>query len=204
MKHILEAFRPSVVAAYARLRQDTEAAERLKDEDKRVKAHRAARGRCGATIGAASKAARRTLLLDGLATAKAAGLDVTPSTVQHLSQALLGRGVSTRAAARAFATPGRTAATKTALSLDDLAELRERLEAELATLDAALREEVFVEARAFAEEMGCDWVEPKRKRPASDLKTYIPQAPSQGDVREKPMLAPYKLNALPSGGKPKK
>lgn len=95
---------------------------------------RRAGGRLGAKLGAASKSAIRSTLFAALETARRDGADVTPTAAWHAAERVLGRGVSMRAANAAFGQPGRTAADKTALAPDALAELEARVRQEIALL----------------------------------------------------------------------
>lgn len=95
---------------------------------------RRAGGRLGAKLGAASKSAMRSTLFAALETVRRDGADVTPTAAWHAAERVLGRGVSMRAANAAFGQPGRTAAYKTALAPDALAELEARVRQEIALL----------------------------------------------------------------------
>ena len=97
-------------------------------------AMRTVTGQCGARCGAAAKRLKRAIVLEALVSARDSGLDITPTAAQHSVERLIGRGVDSRATLASFATPGRTAADKSQICADDLADLELRLQAELETL----------------------------------------------------------------------
>lgn len=86
----------------------------------------AASGRLGATITAAGKRAKRELVFAALYQAQHEGADITPTVALHVAERVLGRGISMRAATKAFGTPGRTAADKSGIRADDLCGLEEQ------------------------------------------------------------------------------
>lgn len=92
---------------------------------------RRASGRLGARLGAASKAAMRDLLFAALEEARRQGADVTPTAALHAAERVIGRGVSMRAANAKFGQPGRTAADKTSLDPEVLAELETQVRQEI-------------------------------------------------------------------------
>lgn len=93
-----------------------------------------AAARCGASVGAAVKREKRAWLLTALVDARNAGLDVTPTVAKGTAQRVLGRRLDERFVAKLFATPGRTAATKTSVQAADLALIEQRLQQELVPL----------------------------------------------------------------------
>ncbi|MGC6373678.1 hypothetical protein [Pseudomonas sp. S2.OTC.A_B10] len=96
-------------------------------------------GRCGAQVAAAHKRCKRGLVFAALATALAEGLDITPTVAEHLCARLIGRGVDFRAALEAFATPGRTAATKSSVRQADLADFEAALAPQIQGLISAMK-----------------------------------------------------------------
>lgn len=90
--------------------------------------------RCGAHCSAAIKRTHRGLVVGLLLEQKNKGLDVTPTVAQHVCDRILGRGVDTRSTLETFATPGRTAADKSALTAADLVAIEARIGAELQAL----------------------------------------------------------------------
>ncbi len=119
-----------------------------KDDDQVAKAIRIASGRCGAACGAAAKRARRLLVFHHLERLKRLGVDLTFHTVQNFALRLLGRKFQGKAVLDAFATPGRSAANRTATNEETLAEaeieLRDKLveqNEELAKVKANAKEQ---------------------------------------------------------------
>lgn len=97
-------------------------------------------GTCGAECSAASKRLCRAVVLDGLEKAKASGLDITPAVAQHSCERLLGRGVSELSTLESFATPGRTAETKSRVSAADLVDIESAIMIELESVAEAMVE----------------------------------------------------------------
>lgn len=91
-------------------------------------------GRCGAGCSTAAKLCKRSLVLEALLNAKEQGLDITPTVASHVFERLIGRSVDNRATLAAFAQPGRTAADKSVITAEDLAQLELALANELQAL----------------------------------------------------------------------
>ncbi|WP_223556871.1 hypothetical protein [Pseudomonas sp. BF-R-01] len=91
-------------------------------------------GRCGAGCSTAAKLCKRSLVLEALLNAKQEGLDITPTVAGHVFERLIGRSVDNRATLLAFAQAGRTAADKSAVTVEDLAQLEFALTDELQAL----------------------------------------------------------------------
>lgn len=91
-------------------------------------------GRCGAGCSTAAKLCKRSLVLETLLNAKQEGLDITPTVAGHVFERLIGRSVDNRATLLAFAQPGRTAADKSVITVEDLALLELALTDELQAL----------------------------------------------------------------------
>lgn len=98
-----------------------------------------ARAKAAQLIGAASKRALRRYVVEGLDGAKAEGQDVTPAIAQHVCHQIVGRGVQREFLAERYSTPGRTAADKSKLTLDELQELLDWLEDGLDELKTAMQ-----------------------------------------------------------------
>lgn len=98
-----------------------------------------ARAKAAQLIGAASKRALRRYVVEGLDGAKAEGQDVTPAIAQHVCHQIVGRGVKREFLSSRFGTPGRTAADKSKLTLNQLQELLDWLEEGLDELKAAMK-----------------------------------------------------------------
>jgi hypothetical protein len=126
----LTAYDKDVAVAYGELIQTV---LRLRsgplDKDMRYAAMRVATGLCGGACGAAAKRLKRAVVLEALLEAKEGGLDITPTVAMRIFVRLIGRGVDNRATLQCFATPGRTAADKSALKADDLVALDSQLDA---------------------------------------------------------------------------
>lgn len=135
--------KPDLQAAYDRLTADLKGIARTPkgvacfpgdDDEVQTLLHQAA-ARCGAGIGAAVKREKRRLLLVDLVKAhQTDGLDITPAVAQGTARRVLGRGLSARLTAKLFSTPGRTAAHKSSVTADDLAQLENHLVEQLAPL----------------------------------------------------------------------
>ena len=97
-------------------------------------------GTCGAACSAAGKRVMRAVVLDALGKAKASGLDITPTVAQHVAERLLGRGVDKLSTLGSFATPGRTAAHKSAIRAADLVDVEAQIQSELASVALAMVE----------------------------------------------------------------
>lgn len=95
-------------------------------------------GKLGAKLSAASKRSTREVLFAALQEAKQNGADVTPTIAINVAHRALGRGISMRAANTIFGTPGRTAAYKSAVDIEDLAELIDLAQQEIAELKCEL------------------------------------------------------------------
>lgn len=129
-------------AAYDRLTSDFASIGRtadghacFPDDDYLVqKLIRKAAARCGAGVSAAVKREKRSFLLGALLKARSQGVDVTPAVAKGAARRVLGRRLDERFVADLLATPGRTAANKSAVTADDLAPLEERLNQKLGPL----------------------------------------------------------------------
>lgn len=146
-KAILRRYDGEIAEAYAEYIHDLKEAGRDERRQISVKAiadgslameKKQAAGRLGAAIGAASKRALRQALFTKIDAERGKGVDITPTVVLHAAERLLRRGVSMRAANAVFGIPGRTAATKSAVSAEDLAELEAQLWGELIALNKQL------------------------------------------------------------------
>ena len=132
---LLKEYRADVEKAYVELSILINGlAEKNLDKMDFDKAVKRAVGRCGAHCGAASKCAKRGLVIGMLQEHHKKGLDITPTVAQHVCDRILGRGVDNRKTLEAFATPGRTAAEKTDLTHTDLVQIENRIKAELEAL----------------------------------------------------------------------
>lgn len=124
-----------LTADFMRIGRDPEGAPCFPDDDDLVhKLIQQAAARCGANVGAAVKREKRTWLLAALLNARSAGLDVTPAVVKGAAQRVLGRRLDERFVAKLFATPGRTAASKSDVQPADLVLIEDRLKQELTPL----------------------------------------------------------------------
>ena len=182
--NINSTLKPDLQAAYDRLTVDLNGIARTPkgaacfpgdDDEVQTLLHQAA-ARCGAGIGAAVKREKRRLLLVNLVNAhQADGLDITPAVAQGTARRVLGRGLSARMTAKLFATPGRTAANKSNVRADDLAQLETQLVDELAPLleeiEAAKRE---ANAKWHSSEgrsdVLADWAEQRREQLREEFK----------------------------------
>lgn len=97
------------------------------------------RAKAAQLIGAASKRALRRYVVEGLDVAKRAGQDVTPAIAQHVCHKIVGRGVKREFLNAHFGTPGRTAADKSTVTLDQLKEMLDWLEDGLDELKSNLK-----------------------------------------------------------------
>lgn len=137
------------------------------DDDQVRTLARQAAARCGAAVAAAVKREKRRLVLQALHAERTNGTDITPAVAQGSARRLLGRGLDSRATAGIFATPGRTAANKSAVSADDLgqleSELHQRLAPLLMAIDHAKNEasQTWFHSRERAEVLA-DWAEQRR------------------------------------------
>ena len=122
LDRLLQSYEIEVEAAYAELLQRF-----LFNRDGGVEVLRSIAGKCGARLAAAHKRCKRELMFSVLTAARTSGLDITPTVAEHLCTRLIGRGVDFRAALVTFGTPGRTAATKSKVAMDDLAQFEAEL-----------------------------------------------------------------------------
>lgn len=132
---LLKEYKASVEAAYTELSIIINDLSE-KDMEKMAfdKAVKSAAGRCGAYCSAATKRASRGLVLGLLLEQRKKGLDITPTVAQHVCDRILGRGVDNKKTLEAFATPGRTAADKSTLMAEDLANIEQKIQADLQAL----------------------------------------------------------------------
>ncbi|MHD0650918.1 hypothetical protein ACYPKM_35305 [Pseudomonas aeruginosa] len=131
-----------VKTAYETLtRQVLELRESSMDADLRADANRSNIGRCGAECSAAKKSAQAETIISRVLAAKRRGLDITPTVALRLSERLLGRGVNMHVLLEHLATPGRTAADRSALTADspELQALEQDLRSELENLGEAMK-----------------------------------------------------------------
>lgn len=106
--------------------------------DSSYKEMRRLTGVCGQKCGAAAKRFKRAIVIDALEVERTKGRDITPSVARHFFEKLIGRGVDDRALIRIFGTPGRTAADKTNLKAEDLADIEAQLLADLKAAQVAM------------------------------------------------------------------
>lgn len=95
--------------------------------------------RLAALISAATKRAKRTLVLEYLFQAKGSGLDITITVARHSVGRVLGRNVSRSEVIQKFGSPGRTASDKSEVGADDLACVEKEIVERLNVLQAAMR-----------------------------------------------------------------
>lgn len=138
------------------------------DDEVQALLHQAA-ARCGAFIGAAVKREKRRLLISSLLDAHRGGMDITPAIAQGTARRVLGRGLDSRFTAQHFSRPGRTAADKSTVTPDDLAEFENNLVSQLQPLieeieAAKHRANAQWHASAARLEVLADWAQQRREQ----------------------------------------
>lgn len=89
----------------------------------------------GANIAALSKAAKRHLVISYLYGAKQSGLDITPTVANASAERVMNRGIDKYYLNQYFGTMGRTAAEKSAVTAEDLAQTEAFLKRDLDILE---------------------------------------------------------------------
>jgi hypothetical protein len=135
MEKWLAIYETEIVAAFERLLAEVlELRKHAYSNDVHYPLLRVLAGRCGAACSAAAKRCKRALVLEALLKAKAERMDITPTVAGHVFERLIGRSVDNRATLSAFAQPGRSAADKSKITAENLAELEAKLIKELRLL----------------------------------------------------------------------
>jgi hypothetical protein len=132
MKHLLADYDKDVKAAFEKLLRDVmDLREKNLEPEVHISLLRVIAGRCGSGCSGAAKRSKRALVFEALLKEKNQGLDITPTVAGHVFERLIGRSVDNRAMIQAFATAGRTAAEKSAVSAEDLSELEQKMTKQL-------------------------------------------------------------------------
>lgn len=106
-------------------------------------------GMTGGMCGAAKKRVLRDVVVEALLKAKKGGLDITPTVAMHVCERVIGRGIDNSQTLKNFATPGRTAADKSRVTIDELSVLEEGLRKQLAALSLVMADIKEAHRRAY-------------------------------------------------------
>lgn len=129
---VIQTYQAEVKAIYEEIRPQVKRTEAGSMERNKVFK------RLAALISAATKRAKRELVLEYLLLAKKRGLDITITVARHSIGRVLGRNVSRSEVMPKFGSTGRTASDKSTVKAEDLADVEQEIIKRLSELQVGM------------------------------------------------------------------